>query len=127
MVQLEYLIINQLAASFPILPYVVRSASERYEAGTWRPSPWPTIERLVGEALDDVQRDHESPKYDMNRKLAHAMAKRRDTQPYLNHTRLLRSSRPGISGCDACTDTNSTASSRQVSSRLGTHLNQHEA
>jgi hypothetical protein len=48
----------------------VRSAAERYEASTWQPSPWACIERLVGDALDGVNREVEPPKYDMNKKLA---------------------------------------------------------
>jgi hypothetical protein len=47
----------------------VRSAAERYEASTWQPSPWACIERLVGDALDGINREVEPPRYDMNRKL----------------------------------------------------------
>lgn len=48
----------------------VRSGTQRYEASTWAPSPWPTIERLVADALDGANRETEPGRYDMNRKLA---------------------------------------------------------
>jgi hypothetical protein len=49
----------------------VRCAAQHYESRTWQPSPWACIEKLVGEALDDVQRVSEKPSlWDMNQKLA---------------------------------------------------------
>jgi hypothetical protein len=49
---------------------IAKIGSERFEASTFQPSPWPCIEKLIGEALDSGSRDVEPPKYDMNRKLA---------------------------------------------------------
>jgi hypothetical protein len=49
---------------------VVKLRGERFEQTTWQPSPWPTLERLIGEALDSGSRDVEPAKFDMNRKLA---------------------------------------------------------
>jgi hypothetical protein len=49
---------------------LAKVGGERFEASTWQPSPWATIERLIGEALDSAAREAEPPKYDMNKKLA---------------------------------------------------------
>jgi hypothetical protein len=43
---------------------------EHFEASTWQPSPWPCIEKLIGEALDSRSRDIEPAKFDMNKRLA---------------------------------------------------------
>jgi hypothetical protein len=48
---------------------IVRSGTQCYEASTWAPSPWPTIERLVADALDGTDRDVEPAKFDMNKRL----------------------------------------------------------
>jgi hypothetical protein len=54
---------------------LAKIGGERFKASTWQPSPWPTLERLIGDALDSTTRDVEPPKYDMNRKLAKPAAK----------------------------------------------------
>jgi hypothetical protein len=54
---------------------LAKVGGERFEASTWKPSPWETIERLIGEALDSGSRDTEPAKFDMNRKLAKPAAK----------------------------------------------------
>jgi len=48
----------------------VKLGGEQFAASTWQPSPWPCIEKLIGEALDSKSRDVEPAKFDMNRKLA---------------------------------------------------------
>jgi hypothetical protein len=48
----------------------VRSGTQRYEASTWAPSPWPTIERLVADALDGA--NHETEPGRQARQAAHA-------------------------------------------------------
>jgi hypothetical protein len=49
---------------------VAKVSGEQFGASTWNPSPWGTIEKLIGEALDSGSRDIEPAKFDMNRKLA---------------------------------------------------------
>jgi hypothetical protein len=49
---------------------LAKVGGERFEASTWQPSPWATIERLIGEALDSAARDAEPQKFDMNKRLA---------------------------------------------------------
>jgi hypothetical protein len=53
----------------------VKLRGERFEQTTWQPSPWPCIEKLIGEALDAGSRDVEPAKFNMNVKLAKPAAK----------------------------------------------------
>src|SRR5215469_14838390 len=53
----------------------VKLSGEQFAASTWNPSPWPCIEKLIGEALDSSSRDVEPAKFDMNRKLAKPAAR----------------------------------------------------
>jgi hypothetical protein len=48
----------------------VKLGGERIEQTTWQPSPWPCIEKLIGEALDSGSRSDEPAKWDMNRRIA---------------------------------------------------------
>src|SRR5262249_34692266 len=48
---------------------LAKVGGERFEAATWQPSPFATLERLIGEALDSASRDPDKPRFDMNRKL----------------------------------------------------------
>jgi hypothetical protein len=48
---------------------VVKLGGERFEASTWNPSPWGTIEKLIAEALDSASRDVEPARFDMNQRL----------------------------------------------------------
>jgi hypothetical protein len=45
---------------------LAKVGGERFEASTWQPSPWPCIEKLIGEALDSASRDNEPARFDMN-------------------------------------------------------------
>jgi hypothetical protein len=49
---------------------VAKVSGGQFEVSTFNPSPWPCIEKLIGEALDSGSRDIEPAKFDMNRKLA---------------------------------------------------------
>jgi hypothetical protein len=48
---------------------LAKIGGERFEASTWAPSPFPTIERLIADALDSATRQVEPGKFDMNRPL----------------------------------------------------------
>jgi hypothetical protein len=54
---------------------LAKLGGERFEADTWQPSPWPCIEKLIGEALDSKSHDTDKPRFDMNTRLAKPAAK----------------------------------------------------
>jgi hypothetical protein len=53
---------------------LAKIGGERFEASTWAPSPWPCIEKLIGEALDSASRETEPGRYDMNKRLVKSAA-----------------------------------------------------
>jgi hypothetical protein len=48
---------------------LAKIGGERFEASTWAPSPFATIERLIADALDSTSRDSEPARFNMNVKL----------------------------------------------------------
>jgi hypothetical protein len=66
---------------------IVKVGGEHFEQTTWQPSPWPCIEKLIGQALDNTNREAEPGKFDMNQPLRKSAAPvtslrgRRKTQP----------------------------------------------
>jgi hypothetical protein len=54
---------------------LAKIGGERFEQTTWQPSPWPCVEKLIGEALDSVNRDREPAKFDMNRRIVKSTTK----------------------------------------------------
>ena len=47
---------------------LAKIGGERFEASTWQPSPWPCIEKLIGEALDSASREIGPARFDMNQR-----------------------------------------------------------